>query len=210
MNNILLALAVSQADPWAKQMWWDWLGSWVFIGGPFGRWAVGTILGYRLLKTNSRDSNQQFPGCILEMPHLRILIVAGLGSMLSLFAMGLAVVITWNVFRGQTSLDTYRPSKLRGSPGRPSDILICVPSQDGMPQSAIRTATLLISTVYHVIPGERLYDLGWSRNFEQMASQPLFRDSVIGQSGIYIWPQLNPSILNRIRRQTRSGFGDIQ
>jgi palmitoyltransferase len=86
-NNINLALAVSQADPWAKRVWWDWLGSWVFVGGPFGRWVVGTILGFRILKANRHEFGEQPPGRVVEQPHLRIVVVAGIGSMLCLFAM---------------------------------------------------------------------------------------------------------------------------
>jgi hypothetical protein len=86
-NHIHLALTASQADPWAKRVWWDWLGSWVFVGGPFGRWTVGTILGVRILKAKLHNSDQHFPGSIVEQPHLRIIVVAGFGSVLCIFAM---------------------------------------------------------------------------------------------------------------------------
>jgi len=86
-NHVRLALAVSRADPWAKRAWWDWLGSWVFVGGPLGRWAVGTTLGFRILKKNRHKIDEHFPGSVVEQPHLRIIVVAGFGSMLSLFAM---------------------------------------------------------------------------------------------------------------------------
>jgi hypothetical protein len=86
-NHIRLALSVSQADPWTKRVWWNWFGSWVFVGGPFGRWAVGTILGFRILKSNRHEIDEHFPGSIVEQPHLRIIVVAGFGSMLCLFAM---------------------------------------------------------------------------------------------------------------------------
>jgi hypothetical protein len=86
-NHIRLALSVSQADPWTRRVWWDWLGSWVFVGGPFGRWVIGTILGFRILKANLNELDPKSPGCIVEQPHLRIIVVAGFGSMLCLFAM---------------------------------------------------------------------------------------------------------------------------
>lgn len=101
-NHIRLALSVSQADPWTKRVWWNWFGSWVFVGGPFGRWAVGTILGFRILKSNRHEIDEHFPGSIVEQPHLRIIVVAGFGSMLCLFAM---VIPTFKLHR--KSSDTY-------------------------------------------------------------------------------------------------------
>ncbi|KIM90581.1 hypothetical protein PILCRDRAFT_812340 [Piloderma croceum F 1598] len=198
-NHIRLALSVSQADPWTKRVWWNWLGSWVFVGGPFGRWAVGTILGFRVLKSNRHEIEEHFPGSIVEQPHLRTIVVAGFGSMLCLFAMGLAALITWNVLRGQTSLDTYRPSQRKANPGKPYDTLVCIPDQAVVAQSRLQPDTLTVSRVF---PGERLYDLGWSRNLKRVACQSLFWDRIPRQNNVYSWPKLNPLILDRIRRET--------
>jgi len=200
-NHIHLALTASQADPWAKRVWWDWLGSWVFVGGPFGRWTVGTILGVRILKAKLHNSDQHFPGSIVEQPHLRIIVVAGFGSVLCIFAMGLAVLVSWNSLRGQTSLDTYRPPRQRSKLNKPYDTLVCIPDQIGIAhsQSGLQTDTPCIANVYHVFPGERLYDLGWYRNLKQVESQFLFCDNALHKSDLYAWPKLNPSVLSRIR-----------
>jgi hypothetical protein len=94
-NNIYLALSVSQADPWTNRVWWDWLGSWVFVGGPFGRWAIGAIFGFRILKANRHELDEQLLGHVVEHPHLRIIVVACFGSMLCLFAI---VILSFNFY----------------------------------------------------------------------------------------------------------------
>lgn len=88
-EHIKLALAVSQADPWAKRVWWDWFGSWIFVGGPFGRWIFGTILGYRILKPSRHriGSDNGYAGQTIEEPHLRVLIAAAFGFLLCTFAL---------------------------------------------------------------------------------------------------------------------------
>ncbi|KAF8075035.1 DHHC palmitoyltransferase-domain-containing protein, partial [Lyophyllum atratum] len=48
-RHVSSALSVSKNDPWARKLWWDWYGSWIFFGGPFGRWIWGTVLGFRIL-----------------------------------------------------------------------------------------------------------------------------------------------------------------
>jgi palmitoyltransferase len=191
-SHIYLALEVSQADPWARRVWWDWFGSWIFLGGPIGRWVVGTILGFRILKADRNEIKGHLPGHVVEQPHLRIIVVAGFGSILCLFAMvtltlfihhhqsryciqGLAVLITWNVLRGQTSLDTYRPSRRTLNSSKPYDTLVCIPGQESAAPTQTDTSK---PNVYQVFPGERLYDLGWFRNVKQVASQPLFCDSL--------------------------------
>jgi len=118
-----------------------------------------------------------------------------------LFAMGLAILVTLNVLRGETSLDTYRPSRQRQNSDKPYNTLVCIPGQGAVAQNGLQTDFLPVSNVYHVFPGERLYDLGWFRNLKQLVSQPLFHDKTVWQSGIYSWPKLNPSILSRIRRE---------
>lgn len=87
LNHVQVALATSQADPWAKHVWWDWPGSWIFIGGPFGRWVVGTVLGLRILDATHHDADSGRPGSVVEQPHLGLLIVTSLGFLFSLFAL---------------------------------------------------------------------------------------------------------------------------
>lgn len=86
-HHVKAALTISQTDTWAKTAWWDWFGSWIFFGGPFGRWIIGTILGYRLLRERQNPTDVTGPGEMVERPHLRILVAASLGFLLSLFAL---------------------------------------------------------------------------------------------------------------------------
>lgn len=88
-KHIILALTVSQADPWARRVWWDWYGSWIFVGGPLGRWTFGTVLGYRVLKPSRSlvGSSNGYTGQVIEEPHLRVLVVATFGFLLCTFAL---------------------------------------------------------------------------------------------------------------------------
>lgn len=126
---------------------------------------------------------------------------------------GMAALITWNILRGQTSLDTFKPSRRRSKPDQPYDTLVCIPEQGSNP------ADIHSVSVFHLTPGERLYDLGWSRNLMEVFSRPFFRDKTTGQrsvgtntiimdishpspcSGVYVWPKLNPSILSRFWKE---------
>ena len=86
-GHIAMALTVSRADPWAKRVWWDWWGSWIFIGGPFGRFLIGSVLGFRLIESSRPEDRVRYPGQTIQEPHLTIVFVAGMGLVLSLFSM---------------------------------------------------------------------------------------------------------------------------
>lgn len=90
----------------------------------------------------------------------------------------MAALITWNILRGQTSLDTFKPSRGRSKPG-----LVCIPEQGPNPASTPSFS------VFQLTPGERLYDLGWSRNLVNIFSRPLFRDKTSAQRSVGIWIQ---------------------
>lgn len=83
-SHMNIALQTSRADPWSRR-WWDWPGSWVLVAGPFGRWIIGTILGFQVLRSG-RNESDSYPGHFIEKPHMRIVTVVGLGLLLSLFA----------------------------------------------------------------------------------------------------------------------------
>lgn len=85
IGHIGTSLSVSHADEWAKRVWWDWYGSWIFVGGPFGRYIIGSILGFRILQSSRPDVS--YPGQIVQEPHLSIIFVAGMGFVLSAFSM---------------------------------------------------------------------------------------------------------------------------
>lgn len=71
LAHISLSFSTSRADEWCKEFWWDNWYSWVFIGGPPGRYVVGLFLGFRLLGQR-RGPEGSFPGSIIELPHLRV------------------------------------------------------------------------------------------------------------------------------------------
>ena len=74
LAHISLSLSTSRADEWCREFWWDTWYSWVFLGGPPGRYVVGSFLGFRLLKRR-RGSEGSFPGSIIELPHLRVAVM---------------------------------------------------------------------------------------------------------------------------------------
>jgi hypothetical protein len=71
LAHLSLSLSTSRADEWCREFWWDTWYSWIFIGGPPGRYVVGSFLGFRLLGRR-RGSEGSFPGSIIELPHLRV------------------------------------------------------------------------------------------------------------------------------------------
>ncbi|EPQ56594.1 hypothetical protein GLOTRDRAFT_40670, partial [Gloeophyllum trabeum ATCC 11539] len=141
-QHILLALSVSQEDPWARQAWWDWWGSWILVCGPLGKVPVGIVLGFRVLQTH------RLPGGIVEQPHLRLVLVAFGGVLLSVFTLGLAISTTWNVLRGLTTLESLFAKSTR-------KVFICDPLRNDS-------------------PAERIYDLGWRENVRRLMPYPLF------------------------------------
>jgi hypothetical protein len=113
MRYMSLALNVSRHDPWANQFWWDWYGSWIFFGGPFGRWIFGMALGFRILKT---DRRADLP--LLEQPSLRLFSICALGLIFSLFTLVRCfdlfqrAILTWAWVRATDPgcMDNQRPA----------------------------------------------------------------------------------------------------
>lgn len=87
LKQISLAIAVSKGDAWATSQWWDWYGSWIFFGGPIGRWFWGAILGFRILQASPDRHGRYLSGDIIEQPHLRIIAIATPAMVLSLFSL---------------------------------------------------------------------------------------------------------------------------
>lgn len=86
LGHVMCALKASKDDKWASYVWWNWWGSWILCAGPFGRWIVGTILGYAVIKGTNESPSPTLPGQLIEEPHLRVLITAFFVSLLSIFA----------------------------------------------------------------------------------------------------------------------------
>ncbi|KZP21075.1 hypothetical protein FIBSPDRAFT_826201 [Athelia psychrophila] len=192
IRHITTSLAVSRADAWAKRVWWDWFGSWIFIGGPFGRYVIGSILGFRITQSNRSDDFPSYPGQVVQEPHMTIVVVTGMGLVLSIFSMVMAILITLNVLRGQTSLDTFKPK------GR-TDKLVRIPGLDTHGSAAAG-----VFEVSALLPGDRLYDLGWRENWKLLASQELLSSRNTHKSGVFVWSKLNPLILTRVRQEHMS------
>ena len=74
LTHISLSLSASRADEWCREIWWDTWYSWIFIGGPPGRYIFGSFLGFRLLG-RGRMPEGNFPGSIIELPHLRVIVM---------------------------------------------------------------------------------------------------------------------------------------
>ncbi|KAI0035336.1 DHHC palmitoyltransferase-domain-containing protein, partial [Vararia minispora EC-137] len=182
LEHVHAALAASRADPHLCQMWWDKWYSWVFFGGPPGRWIVGTILGFRSLdrSTPSDAMWAWLDGSLIARPHLGVSLLAAASSLLGGFALTMAIVTTCGVLQGQTALDTIRVLTMGHSTGR----FITLPSRGTLPNGASSAVDILPSGTasvgvagkytFAVLSGERLYDLGWRKNWARIWRSPWF------------------------------------
>ena len=84
--HVIAALAASRADPWATAVWWSRIYSWIFCGGPAGRWVIGTLLGFRVLREQRISEPSWLSGSLVAQPHARVVILAGGATLLWLFA----------------------------------------------------------------------------------------------------------------------------
>jgi len=173
-RHMSLALTVSRHDAWAKQVWWDWYGSWIFVGGPLGRWIFGIALGFRILKA---ERKADIP--LIEQPNLRLFVICALGLIFSLFALTLALWILKDLVRGLTTLDGIQDRRQKKPPR-----FVCIPSD---------TASRNVAAV---LDEERLYDLGFWSNLRDVFDRPYQRPVM------YVWPKLNPNVLERMQKPT--------
>ncbi|GLB41748.1 putative DHHC palmitoyltransferase family protein [Lyophyllum shimeji] len=186
-RHISFALTVSRDDPWAKEMWWDWYGSWIFFGGPVGRWIWGTALGFRILAAREGSRDYGLPGQVVEQPHLRLIAIVFPAVLISLFALGLALMTARTILLGTTSVEQLRPRA--GS--KAEALYICVPSDGSSGNSSPRC-------VYPVLSNERIYDLGARANWRAFLAAPLCSAE---NHAHYVWPKINPMMLRRIRKR---------
>ena len=85
-THVIAALAASHADPWATAVWWNRPYSWIFCGGPAGRWVVGTLLGFRVLREQRIPEPSWFSGSLVAQPHARMVVLVGAATLFWLFA----------------------------------------------------------------------------------------------------------------------------
>jgi hypothetical protein len=103
-THVVAALTASYADAWATDIWWNHLYSWIFCGGPAGRWVVGTLLGFRVLRERRITEPSWFSGSVVAQPHARVVILVGIATLIWLFA------IVRNFFRCRAIIQNRRPS----------------------------------------------------------------------------------------------------
>jgi hypothetical protein len=197
LQHILLATATSKEDAWATEMWWNWYGSWIFFGGPFGRWVCGAILGFRILKVNRIDTAYNLPGRVVEQPHLRIIAMAIPAMILSVFCLvrhathqgnrhytsiynlfqALALMTIRSILQGTTTIETLMSSASRKSGSRQATF-VCIPSHSlhrkvSSPDG--RTFAGPVASVHSILPGERMYDLGRRVNWNMFMKTPFLQ-----------------------------------
>ncbi|VDB99888.1 unnamed protein product [Peniophora sp. CBMAI 1063] len=213
VQHVSHALFVSHEDPWARQYWWDQWYSWIFIGGPPGRWFVGAILGFRASKRYSKNigmfEGSPIDGSFIEEPHARLVIIAAAGSLLGAFAFVMAIVTTRDLLKGQTALDSIR-ARVRKGPRYGK--FVTIPGQtspqnrgaasgvDVIAPQCIPPSSPLAPRTYQIPMNERLYDLGWKENWRRVWRSPLFPSSSVQPlQQTYPWPKLNTVVLKRIQ-----------
>jgi hypothetical protein len=85
-KHVVAALVASHADAWTTMVWWSRPYSWILCGGPAGRWVVGTLLGFRVLREQRIPETSWFTGSLVAQPHARVVILVSAGALLWLFA----------------------------------------------------------------------------------------------------------------------------
>lgn len=84
-HHISVCYSLSRNDPWANKIWWDWFGSWIFFGGPLGRWVAGMLLGFYIQQSKPGYDDPRFPGDIIDKPHLNVVALVGMVLLVSCF-----------------------------------------------------------------------------------------------------------------------------
>lgn len=213
-THVVTALTVSHADAWATAIWWNRLYSWIFCGGPAGRWIVGTLLGFRMLREHRITEPSWFSGSLVAQPHARLVILVGFAILLWLFAVVMTITVATDVTRGQTTLDSARFT-ISGKSARTSTTrFVCIPSRysDNAPDSVGITSAVHCTPAtpegrhetrnthrtYPILAKERVYDLGWRENWRRVMAQPLF-DHGMPCQGVYKWPKMNPAMIQRMQ-----------
>jgi hypothetical protein len=168
--RITSALVTSHETQWIQEQWWNRWYSWIFFGGPGGRWVIGTALGLReLQQMDDIQTRRTSPGSSIEKASLMLLSVVCLAVLLSCFALvgepsmkltGLriltsvhcqvmAIVTVRDISGGRTTLDSYRtPRSNKG------ERYICVPQEGNKKRQIIQLQS-----------EDSIYDLGIWENW---------------------------------------------
>ncbi|WWC71886.1 uncharacterized protein I206_105845 [Kwoniella pini CBS 10737] len=92
------AYTLSWTNEYIRQNWWEWRYSWIVAGGPIGRYAGGTFLGWKELDKIDEDS-------ILR---LNVGLMVLLGIILALISAGLAYTTISLLIKGNLTIDRGR------------------------------------------------------------------------------------------------------
>jgi len=207
LQHISLATTTSRNDPWAMEMWWNWYGSWIFFGGPLGRWIWGTIYGFYVLRATHSNPDRGFLGKVIELPYIRIVVVAALGMIISIFCLALVFMTTRTILQGTTTIQSLK-SSCRSENSEIS--FVCIPGQLEYMKTSnplrgydSEVHSKLNTDIYPALPGERIYNLGSRTNWDIFLKTPIRIPKTSRRE--YIWPKLNPSVLRRMRNANSTG-----
>lgn len=85
-THVIAALAASHADAWTTDNWWNRPYSWILCGGPPGRWVVGILLGFRVLREQRIPEPSLLSGHLVAQPHARVAVLVAAATLIWLFA----------------------------------------------------------------------------------------------------------------------------
>ncbi|KAF8573589.1 hypothetical protein K439DRAFT_947892 [Ramaria rubella] len=176
LSQVILALDASQANSWAHRVWWDRWISWLALGGPPGRWAVGTALGYWVLDPELYTGCGRQFGCLIQEPHLSVAVTVVYASVLSVFTLALGILTARQVHRGQSTVEALKWKKTKYTLiSIDSTVYHSAAHATGI--SAVRQALSEQSetqrSIVRTLPTERPYDLGAAENWRRFMRLPL-------------------------------------
>ncbi|OCB85476.1 hypothetical protein A7U60_g7485 [Sanghuangporus baumii] len=164
------AFWVSRQTLWIREQWWDRWYSWVFIGGPPGRYMVGTLMGLKQMQdTECQVYECESPGTAIAKPGIRLILTIFFAVFLSIAAGIMTLATIRDITFGRTTLDTFGKKGASGAERRGPSSFLCIPA----------TSSLIQRKVYKVLPGDRLYDLGWRANWRKFFLH-VKRNSIFG------------------------------
>ena len=85
-THVIAALAASHADAWTTDIWWNRPYSWILCGGPPGRWIIGILLGFRVLREQRIPEPSWLSGHLVAQPHARLAVLVAAATLIWLFA----------------------------------------------------------------------------------------------------------------------------
>lgn len=88
-KHLRSALQLSFNDPWIRENWWDWKWSWIVYGGPFGRYVIGIVYGYRALQRKIVHKGPSHFGDFVKEPRLALA-----GTVLFALLLGVFTVVS--------------------------------------------------------------------------------------------------------------------